>query len=94
MKSTRPLDAPGAVRSPVEDQRTRGDLRPALEHHGALDDVAQLAHVSRPGVGEEAVLGLAVEAVEAPAELGLQRRQEVAGERQDVLAGARAAPTT
>ena len=67
-------------------QRARGDLRTAFEHHGALDDVPELAHVARPGVGEQAVLGFAVEAVETPAHLGLQCGEEMAGERQDVLA--------
>ena len=61
----------------VEPERMRANDRGIGEERRELDDVAQLANVSRPAVREERGAGVGGE--------GPARRQEVLGERQDVV---------
>src|SRR5262249_43394765 len=67
--------------------RERGRLDDARrpEDHGALDGVAELAHVARPGVGGERLLRrLRERQVVAAGGLG-EEGEEAVGQRQDVL---------
>ena len=57
------------VRSGVQAVEVDGVERLALgQQHGALDQVPQLAHVARPGIGQERRFGLVGQAADRLAE--------------------------
>ena len=67
--------------------RSSRPTRPLPRHHDrALDRVAQLAHVARPGIGVEGLPRLGVEALELLAVLLGELAQEGHGEQGDVVA--------
>ena len=62
-----------------------GELRPVGQHDGAEHGVLELAHVAGPGVAGDQLQRLLADAVDAPALLGGEPRQEVHGELRHVL---------
>src|SRR5712692_3083114 len=61
------------------------DRAARLEGDGSLDDVLQLAHVSRPRVLGEAIHGLAGDLGHRLVHLPAESAEEVLGEERDVL---------
>src|SRR6266496_3682159 len=68
----------------LEDRE--GELRAALEDERTLDHIAELADISREGVGQEPAARLVTQAPPPAAQLRLKLRQQGLGEGEHVLA--------
>ena len=83
-------DGPLALPS-CEGKSAELDQRAGGENDAALDDVAQLADVARPGVAEQGLAHRRGKAGNGLAVLPGEEPQQVLGQGQDVVAAARAA---
>src|SRR5213083_875258 len=79
---TRQLDRLGRE---LERQVLRLDVVGGAQDDEALDEIAQLADVARPGIGEHEALGLGREPLDRLVRAHVGFCEEVAGERYDVL---------
>src|SRR6185295_4428673 len=80
------LEGLGAARlAQTEPDVGAADTRTGCQEHRALDGVLQLAHVAGPGMLQQRLHGLGLEALERLAVAARVALQELGGEQRDVL---------